>query len=77
MIFYGAILTIDTTSGGNNISFYPVGVEAETVSEAEGKLFHAARRNFPPSVRIEVGVNTGVDPVIRDPEKAGIETRVR
>lgn len=77
MIFYGAILTITTTPGENNIGLYPVGVEAETVSEAEGKLFHAARRNFPLSVRIEVRVNTGADPVIRDPEKAGIETRVK
>jgi hypothetical protein len=71
MIFYGAILTIDTKPGENTLGIYPVGVEANSPHEAEGKLLRAARRSFP-NVRIEVKVNTGHDPVISDPEKAGV-----
>lgn len=72
-IYYGVILTIDTKPGDTDLGLYPVGVEATSVHEAEGKLLRAARKTFPSSNRIEVRVNTGVDPVIVDPEKSGIQ----
>jgi hypothetical protein len=64
-LYFAASLIVEKN---NSISFYPFGVEANTLEEAIGKAHRVSYKLNPNASQVHVKVNDGDSPIVRDVE---------